>query len=140
MVKYRCTLMTQLNAVVSHSEFGRIWEIFLFKFAKNLNNQLSNYFTHSTSVYHFNYLSMLNVIIKIHYSLCLNFFHLLARKPNLENFSIYSNKFFHNINLSEDCIIKWKQESFVIFTNPNPDLLVTGFEQVGYCEDCIIKW
>jgi hypothetical protein len=35
------------------------------------------------------------------YSLCLNFFHLLARKPNLENFSIYSNKFFHNCHLSK---------------------------------------
>jgi hypothetical protein len=39
-----------------------------------------------------------------HLSLCLfNFFHLhvLARKPILENFSIYSNKFFHNFHLSE---------------------------------------
>ena len=34
-------------------------------------------------------------------SLCFNFFHLLARNPNLENFSIYSNKFFHNFHLSE---------------------------------------
>ena len=33
-------------------------------------------------------------------SLCLNFFHLLARKPNLENFSIYSNKFFHNFHFT----------------------------------------
>jgi len=41
-------------------------------------------------------------------SLWLNFFHLLARKPNLEKFSIYSNKFFH-IQV----------------------LLVTGFGQVG---------
>jgi hypothetical protein len=32
---------------------------------------------------------------------CLNFFHLLAPKPNLEKFSIYSNKFFHNFHLSE---------------------------------------
>jgi len=32
---------------------------------------------------------------------CLNFFHLLARKPNLEFFSIYSNKFFHNFHSSE---------------------------------------
>ena len=31
----------------------------------------------------------------------LKFFHLLARKSNLENFSIYSNKFFHNFHLSE---------------------------------------
>ena len=31
-------------------------------------------------------------------SLCLNFFHLLARKPNLDKFSIYSNKFFHNFH------------------------------------------
>jgi len=34
-------------------------------------------------------------------SLCLNFFHVLARKPNLEKCSIYSNKFFHNFHLSE---------------------------------------
>jgi len=34
-------------------------------------------------------------------SLCLNFFHLLAQKPNLEKKSIYSNKFFHNFHLSE---------------------------------------
>jgi hypothetical protein len=26
---------------------------------------------------------------------------LLARKPNLETFSMYSNKFFHNFHLSE---------------------------------------
>jgi len=36
-----------------------------------------------------------------YHSLCLNFFHLLARKPNLEKCSIYSNKFFHNFHLSE---------------------------------------
>ena len=29
------------------------------------------------------------------------FFHLLVRKPNLENLSIYSNKFVHNLHLSE---------------------------------------
>ena len=34
-------------------------------------------------------------------SLCLNLYHLLAGKPNLEIFSIYSNKFFHNFHLSE---------------------------------------
>ena len=34
-------------------------------------------------------------------SLCLNFFHLLARKPNLEKLSIYSSKFFYNFHLSE---------------------------------------
>jgi hypothetical protein len=34
-------------------------------------------------------------------SLCINFFHLLAGKPNLEKCSIYSNKFFHNFHLSE---------------------------------------
>jgi len=33
-------------------------------------------------------------------SLCLNFFHLLARNPNLAKNSIYSNKFFHNFHLS----------------------------------------
>jgi hypothetical protein len=35
------------------------------------------------------------------YSICLNFFHLLARKPNLEKNSIYSDKFFYNFHLSE---------------------------------------
>ena len=34
-------------------------------------------------------------------SLCLNFFHLLTRKTNLEKFSIYSNELFHNFHLSE---------------------------------------
>ena len=34
-------------------------------------------------------------------SLCLNFVHLLAWKPNLEKCSIYSNKFFHNFHLSK---------------------------------------
>ena len=29
------------------------------------------------------------------------FFHLLARKPNLDKFYTYSNKFFHNFHLSE---------------------------------------
>jgi len=41
-------------------------------------------------------------------SLCLNFFHLLARKPNLEKCSIQTN-------------------SFIFFTCPNPVLLVPGF-------------
>jgi len=31
-------------------------------------------------------------------------FHLLARKPNLEKFSIYSNKFIHNVHLYESSI------------------------------------
>jgi hypothetical protein len=31
-------------------------------------------------------------------NLCLNFFHLLARKPNLETLSIYSNEFIHNFH------------------------------------------
>ena len=82
----------------------RVWQDIAKKnnIFSNLLKTLITNFTHSTSVYHFNYLSMLNVILKIHYSLCLNFFsHLLARKPNLENFSINSNKFFHNVHLSE---------------------------------------
>ena len=37
----------------------------------------------------------------VSYSLWLNFFHLLAQKPNLEKISIYSNKFFHNFHLSK---------------------------------------
>ena len=36
--------------------------------------------------------------IKSYDSLCLIIFHLLARKPNLEKFPIYSNKFFHNFD------------------------------------------
>ena len=38
-------------------------------------------------------------------SLCLDFFHLLARMPNLEKRSIYSSKFFHNFHLSESRFI-----------------------------------
>ena len=48
------------------------------------------------------------------FSLCLNFFHLLALKPNLEE-----KKTFIQTN------------SFIIFTCPNPVLLVPGFTQVG---------
>ena len=36
-----------------------------------------------------------------HCSLCLNFVHLLDRKPNLEKNYIYSSIFFHNFPLSE---------------------------------------
>jgi hypothetical protein len=39
-----------------------------------------------------------------HCSLCLNFLHLPARKPNLEKCSSYLNKFFHNFHLSESSI------------------------------------
>jgi len=39
--------------------------------------------------------------IAIYISLCLNCFHLLVRKPNLEKCSNYSNNFFHNFHLSE---------------------------------------
>jgi hypothetical protein len=35
------------------------------------------------------------------HSLCLNFFHILAWKPNLEKNYIYSNKFCNNFHLSE---------------------------------------
>ena len=31
----------------------------------------------------------------------MNYFHILARKSNLEKNYIYSNKFFHNFHLSE---------------------------------------
>ena len=34
--------------------------------------------------------------INMYCSLCLHFFHLLARKSNLEKNSIFSSKFFHN--------------------------------------------
>ena len=36
-----------------------------------------------------------------YYSLYLNFFQLLARKPNLEKNSIFSNNCFHNFHLSK---------------------------------------
>jgi hypothetical protein len=52
-------------------------------------------------------------------SLCLNFFHLLARKPNLEKKVLFI-----------------QTNSFIIFTCPNPVSLVTGFGQVGLREDC----
>jgi hypothetical protein len=43
-----------------------------------------------------------NVFITTHQqSLSQFFFYLLAQKPNLGKFSIYSNKFFHNFRLSE---------------------------------------
>ena len=45
--------------------------------------------------------------------LCLNFFHLLARKSNLEKFLFIQTN------------------SFIIFTCPNSVLLVPGFGQVG---------
>ena len=53
------------------------------------------------------------------HSLCINFFHLLARKPNLEK-----KKLFIQSN------------SFVIFTCPNPVLLDLGFGQLGQRKDC----
>ena len=45
-----------------------------------------------------------------YHSHCLNFFHILPRKPNLEKNYIYSNKFFHNFHLSGSsftCPGKW---------------------------------
>jgi hypothetical protein len=47
-------------------------------------------------------------IVGFIFSLCLNFFYLLARKPNLENFLFI------------------QANSFIIFTCPNPVLLVPG--------------
>ena len=58
-------------------------------------------------------LSPIHVCVQFDSSVfALFFFHLLARKPNLVKFSIYSNKFFHN------------------FTCLNPVLPVPGFGQV----------
>ena len=45
------------------------------------------------------YLSVL--LVEVNPVFALFFFHLVAEKPNLEKFSIYSNKFFHNFHLSE---------------------------------------
>jgi len=39
--------------------------------------------------------------------LCLTLFHLLTRKSNIDKFSIYSNKFFHNFHLSESSFTLW---------------------------------
>ena len=45
---------------------------------------------------------MTNAIVGIFIIIvCLNFFQLHTWKPNLGNFSIYSNKFFHNFHFSE---------------------------------------
>jgi hypothetical protein len=49
-----------------------------------------------------------------HNSYCLKFFHLLAQKPNLEKKNLFV-----------------QTNSFIIFTCPNPVLLVPGFRQVG---------
>ena len=52
------------------------------------------------------------------FGLCLNFIHLLARKPNLEKKNPFTqNKFVHNFHLSESSFTCW---------------------QVGKCEDCYI--
>ena len=40
-------------------------------------------------------------IFTFYCSFCLNFFHLLAQKPNLEKNNIYSNKFIDDFHLSE---------------------------------------
>ena len=47
-----------------------------------------------------------NTVFHVYFfcSLCLNFFHLLAHKPNLEKKkSIYSNKFIHSFESSFAC-------------------------------------
>ena len=54
-----------------------------------------------------------------HGSLCLNFVHLLARKPNLEKKNLFI-----------------QTNSFIFFTCPNPMSLVPGFGQMGLHEDC----
>ena len=43
--------------------------------------------------------------IQSNFSLCLNSFHLLPRKQNLEKCSIRSNKIFHNFHLSESSFV-----------------------------------
>ena len=56
--------------------------------------------------------SKLNVIQSLPY-----FFHLFARKANLEKFSIYSNKFFHNFHLSLSwASIKWVNVKTVVIS------------------------
>ena len=52
-------------------------------------------------------------IFTFYCSFCLNFFHLLAQKPNLEKKNLF------------------KTNSFMIFTCPNPVFLVPDFGQMG---------
>ena len=68
-----------------------------------------------------NKINSLTFLIFLSISLCLNFFHLLVQKPNLEKNSIHSNKFF------------------IIFTCLNPVLLVRGFGQVGYTNTAVFR-
>ena len=68
-----------------------------------------------------NKINSLTFLIFLRISLCLNFFHLLVQKPNLEKNSIHSNKFF------------------IIFTCLNPVLLVWGFGQVGYTNTAVFR-
>jgi len=94
-------------------------------------------------------------------SLCLNFFHLqnvLALKPNLEIFSIYSGRWFspgtpassttktghHDIveillkvvlstkkSIKQSIYRYLKKKMSINFTSPNPVLLVPGFGKVA---------
>jgi hypothetical protein len=56
------------------------------------------------------------------HSLCLNFFHQLAGKPNLEIVSNYSNKFFHNFHLSESSFTCPRQ------SQPSSKFILTKFQ------------
>ena len=69
------------------------------------------------------------------------FFHLLVRKPNLEKFSIYSNKYFHNFHLSKSsftCLelqasgLAWRLVSCIYNTGIPESLIHTQYRKLQY--------
>ena len=69
-------------------------------------------------------------------SLCLNCFHLLVQKPNLEKNYIYSNKFFHNFFLFQ-ALNKWvsaRTVSVVVVNKVSFD----WFYLCLYCRCCLV--
>jgi len=96
---------------------------------------------------HTNHFESLNLPLKKYFSR-LKFFHLLARKPNLEKDSIYSNKFFHNFHFSESSFTcprassKWVSaktdimslchwESIDLFSYPSPLIFINDIFTEG---------
>ena len=68
-------------------------------------------------------------------SLCLNIFHLLARKPNMDKFSICSSKFFHNFHLSESGFISpWVRVGGFVWR------LLEAFTALLLYSSCKIVW
>ena len=73
------------------------------KFVIFLANCCSNITQLNTVLYRSQCRNVLNTILSniLRPVFALICFHLLAQKPNLEKFSIYSNQFFHNFHLAE---------------------------------------